>query len=93
VNALEPHVDGRTMSLHHDKHHAGYVEKLNIAIEPFPELHERSASWLLLNLNKIPEEVRVAVRNSAGGHVNHSLLWRAMTPSGKESPRDTSPMR
>lgn len=86
VAALEPHVDARTMALHHDKHHAGYVEQLNAAIEHFSELHERSASWLLLNLNKVPEEARAAVRNSAGGHVNHSLLWRAMTPKGEGEP-------
>jgi len=80
LGALEPHVDALTMELHHGKHHAGYVEKLNEAIEPFAELHERSASWLLLNLNKVPEEVRTAVRNNAGGHVNHSLFWKAMSP-------------
>jgi len=86
VAALEPYIDARTMALHHDKHHAGYVEKLNAAVEHFPELHERSASWLLLNLNKVPEEARVAVRNNAGGHVNHSLFWAAMTPKGKGIP-------
>ena len=86
LDALEPHIDARTMALHHDKHHAGYVAQLNAAIEHFPELHERSASWLLLNLNKVPEEARTAVRNSAGGHVNHSLLWRAMCPGGKSGP-------
>jgi Fe-Mn family superoxide dismutase len=86
VSALEPHIDARTMALHHDQHHAGYVAQLNAAIEHFPELHERSASWLLLNLNKVPEEARAAVRNSAGGHVNHSLLWRAMCPGGKTAP-------
>jgi Fe-Mn family superoxide dismutase len=84
--ALEPHVDARTMELHHGKHHAGYVEKLNAAIEPYPELHEHSASWLLLNLTKLPEEVRTAVRNNAGGHVNHSLFWKAMSPKGGGAP-------
>jgi len=86
VGALEPCIDARTMALHHDKHHAGYVEKLNAAVEHFPELHGRSASWLLLNLNKVPEETRLAVRNNAGGHVNHSLFWSAMTPKGKQAP-------
>lgn len=80
VVALEPYVDTRTLSLHHGQHHAAYVANLNAAIEHFPELHERSASWLLLNLNKVPEEARAAVRHNAGGHVNHSLLWKAMTP-------------
>ena len=86
VGALEPHIDARTMQLHHDKHHASYVEKLNKALEPYPELEERSASWLLLNLDEIPDKVRTAVRNNAGGHVNHSLFWKAMTPSGSREP-------
>ena len=86
VAALEPHIDARTLALHHDKHHAGYVGQLNSAIEHFPELQTRSAAWLLLNLNKVPEEARSAVRNSAGGHVNHSLFWRAMMPGGKGEP-------
>src|SRR6185295_6468203 len=86
VAALEPHIDARTMALHHDKHHAAYVAQLNAAIEHFPELQTRSAAWLLLNLNKVPEEARSAVRNSAGGHVNHSLFWRAMMPGGKGEP-------
>jgi len=84
--ALEPHIDAKTMTIHHDKHHATYVEKLNKAIEPYPELEERSASWLLLNIDKIPEVVRTAVRNNAGGHVNHSLFWKAMSPKSKGKP-------
>ena len=84
--ALEPHIDARTVALHHGQHHGAYVAQLNAAIENFPELHERSASWLLLNLNKVPEEVRLAVRNSAGGHVNHSLLWRSLSPKAKGEP-------
>ena len=67
--ALEPSIDARTMMLHHDKHHASYVEKLNAALENFPELRGRSASWLLLNLIKVPKEIRTAVRHNAGGHV------------------------
>jgi Fe-Mn family superoxide dismutase len=84
--ALEPSIDARTMMLHHDKHHASYVEKLNAALEKFPELHERTAVWLLLNLIKVPKEIRTAVRHNAGGHVNHSLFWRAMSPSGVDAP-------
>lgn len=80
--ALEPHIDARTMLLHHDKHHASYVANLNEALEKFPELQQRSATWLLLNLDKVPEAARTAVRNNAGGHVNHSLFWRAMSPAG-----------
>ena len=84
--ALEPHIDARTMMLHHDKHHASYVEKLNSALEKYPELRKRTAVWLLLNPGKIPEEARIAVANNAGGHVNHSMLWRAMSPGGGGAP-------
>jgi Fe-Mn family superoxide dismutase len=84
--ALEPHIDARTMTLHHDMHHASYVANLNSALEKYPELRERTAIWLLLNPGKIPAEARAAVRNNAGGHINHSLLWRAMTPGGGGEP-------
>src|SRR5476651_475055 len=84
--ALEPHIDARTMMLHHDKHHASYVEKLNAALENYPDLRERTAIWLLLNPGEIPEAARTAIRNNAGGHVNHSMLWRAMTPDGGGEP-------
>jgi len=78
--SLEPHIDARTMALHHDKHHASYVENLNSALEKYPELRGRTAMWLLQNPERIPEVARTAVLNNAGGHVNHSLLWRAMAP-------------
>lgn len=84
--ALEPHIDTRTMMLHHDKHHASYVTNLNAALEKSPELGERSALWLLLNLDKVPKVVRVAVRNNAGGHLNHSMFWRVMSPAGGGAP-------
>jgi Fe-Mn family superoxide dismutase len=84
--ALEPHIDARTMRLHHDKHHAGYVANLNAALENFPALRERTAIWLLLNLSQVPEAARTAVHHNAGGHVNHSLLWRAMSPTGGGAP-------
>jgi hypothetical protein len=84
--ALEPHIDARTTMLHHDKHHASYVEKLNAALEGFPELQGRTAIWLLLNLIQVPREIRADVRNNAGGHVNHSLFWRAMCPTGSGTP-------
>jgi Fe-Mn family superoxide dismutase len=85
--ALEPHVDARTMMLHHGRHHASYVANLNTALQPFPELHERTALWLLLNLDRVPEQARKTVRNNAGGHVNHSLFWRAMSPATRGAPR------
>lgn len=84
--ALEPHIDARTMILHHDKHHATYVTNLNAALEKFPKLQQRSASWLLLNPGEVPEEARTAVRNNAGGHLNHSLFWRVMSPAGGGAP-------
>ena len=84
--ALEPHIDAHTMMLHHDKHHATYVENLNSALEKNPELHERTALWLLLNLSKVPQKIRTAVRNNAGGHVNHGLFWRAMSPAAGGAP-------
>ena len=79
--ALEPHIDAQTMKLHHDKHHAAYVDNLNAALEQYPELQGRTALWLLLNVSKVPEKVRTTVRNNAGGHVNHSLFWRNMSPA------------
>lgn len=84
--ALEPHIDARTMQLHHGKHHASYVDKLNDALEGHPELHGRDASWLLLNLDAVPEGIRTTVRDNAGGHLNHSMFWLAMSPSGGRAP-------
>ena len=84
--ALEPHIDARTMTLHHDQHHAAYVANLNSALEPFPELHARTALWLLLNLGEVPERIRHAVHSNAGGHVNHGLFWRAMAPGRGSEP-------
>lgn len=84
--ALEPHIDTRTMEIHHGKHHASYVKKLNDALSGAGELRERSAWWLLLNLDQVPESARTAVRNNGGGHVNHCLFWRAMSPQGGGSP-------
>jgi Fe-Mn family superoxide dismutase len=85
-SALEACIDARTMTLHHDKHHAGYVDKLNELLLPYPELHKRSARWLVLNADSIPEVIRTGVQHNAGGHLNHSLLWQAMSPSGGAGP-------
>lgn len=84
--ALEPYIDARTMILHHGKHHASYVEKLNTALETFPDLQQKTALWLLLNLGKLPMNIRTAVRDNAGGHVNHSLFWQAMSATGGGAP-------
>jgi Fe-Mn family superoxide dismutase len=85
-DALEPHIDARTMEIHHDKHHAGYVNKLNAALEGHPELQDMTALQLLLNLDSIPENIRTAVRNNGGGHVNHSMFWTSMSPDGGGTP-------
>ncbi|MFA7415732.1 MAG: superoxide dismutase [Rhizobium sp.] len=84
---LEPWIDARTMKLHHDVHHGRYVEELNGALAGFPELWNSSALWLLRNLDKVPEEIRPSVRHNAGGHVNHSMFWRAMKSGAPSEPR------
>ncbi len=78
--ALEPHVDTKTMQIHHDKHHATYVTKLNEALDKHPDLKQRSVAWLLINLDQVPEAIRTAVSNNGGGHLNHCMYWRAMSP-------------
>ncbi len=85
-DALEPHIDARTMEIHHDKHHAAYVNNLNAALEKAPELQQRSLDDLLKDLNAVPEAIRTAVRNNGGGHWNHSMFWRVMSPEGGGEP-------
>ena len=85
--ALESTIDARTMILHHDNHHGGYVKKLNEALEKFPEFQDKSAAWLLCNLDQLPSSIKTAVHNNAGGHVNHSMFWHAMKPSGVNEPK------
>ena len=85
-DALEPHVDARTMEIHHGKHHQGYTNKLNAALEGHSDLHGYSAVQLLRALPAVPEEIRTAVRNNGGGFVNHSLFWDIMTPGGADAP-------
>lgn len=84
-NALEPSIDGRTMEIHHEKHHAGYVAKLNAALEGSGVENESLAS-LLRDLNRVPENVRTAVRNNGGGHYNHTLFWEILSPNGGAEP-------
>src|SRR3989338_10502528 len=74
-DALEPHIDAQTMEIHYTKHHQGYVDKLNAALEGYKELQKKSAEDLLKNIDSIPANIRTAVRNQGGGHVNHSLFW------------------
>jgi len=85
-DALEPHIDARTMEIHHDKHHAGYVNNLNAALEKAPELRDRALDDLLGKLDSVPEAIRTAVRNNGGGHWNHSLFWEIMSPNGGGEP-------
>ncbi|MEC4881204.1 MAG: superoxide dismutase [Scytonema sp. PMC 1070.18] len=86
-DALEPHIDARTMEFHHDKHHAAYVKNLNAALDKYPELKSKSVEELLRDLNSVPEDIRRTVRNNGGGHVNHSMFWRIMTPKGGGEPQ------
>jgi superoxide dismutase, Fe-Mn family len=85
-NALEPHIDARTMEIHHGKHHQAYVTNLNTAIEKAPELQSKSLEQLLSGINSVPESVRTAVRNNGGGHWNHSLFWELMAPQAGGAP-------
>jgi Fe-Mn family superoxide dismutase len=85
-DALEPTIDKETMTLHHDKHHGAYVNNLNAAIEKHPELGSKSAEELIKNLNAVPDDIRNAVRNNGGGHVNHSMFWTIMGPNAGGAP-------
>jgi Fe-Mn family superoxide dismutase len=86
-DALEPHIDARTMEIHHTKHHQTYVNNLNAALEKHPALQAKSVEDLIKDLNAIPEDIRVAVRNNGGGHLNHSMFWHMMSPQGGGEPK------
>jgi Fe-Mn family superoxide dismutase len=86
-DSLEPFIDGQTMTLHHDKHHATYIANLNAAIEKHPELGSKSAEDLIRDLNAVPEDIRTAVRNNGGGHANHSMFWTIMGPEKGGEPK------
>ena len=85
-DALEPHIDARTMEIHHTKHHGGYVNNLNAALEKYDYLHRYEVEDLLRNLAALPEAIRTAVRNNGGGHLNHSLFWEVIAPGGSQTP-------
>jgi len=85
-NALEPHIDEQTMRIHHDKHHAAYVAKLNGALEGHADLAAKSVDDLIADLASVPEAVRGAVRNNGGGHANHTMFWQIMAPGGGGAP-------
>lgn len=84
--ALEPHIDAQTMQIHHGKHHAAYVNNLNAALEKHPELQGKSAEELIKQLGAVPDAIRTAVRNNAGGHVNHTMFWQIMGPGKGGAP-------
>ncbi len=88
-DALEPHVDAKTMEIHHDKHHAAYVSKLNAALEGHEGLQKKKVEEILKDINSVPEGIRTAVRNNGGGHANHSLFWEIMGPGGGGQPTGT----
>jgi Fe-Mn family superoxide dismutase len=79
-NALEPHIDEQTMRIHHDKHHAAYVNNLNAALEKHPELQNKSIEDLIKGINSVPDDIKGAVRNNGGGHINHTMFWEIMGP-------------
>ena len=96
IDALEPHIDAQTMQIHHDKHHAAYINNLNNALGQAPELasslrqngaNEEALAGLLKNLGSVPEQIRTTVRNNAGGHYNHSLFWQMMKKGGGGEPQ------
>lgn len=86
-DALEPFIDAKTMEIHHGKHHQGYVDKLNAALEGHEDLQKKTAEELITDLNSIPEDIKAVVRNNAGGHANHSFFWKILkkgvAPSGE----------
>ncbi|QDV16483.1 Superoxide dismutase [Mn] [Gimesia panareensis] len=85
-DALEPHIDARTMEIHHTKHHQAYISKANAALEGHSDLAAKSIEDLMSDLSAVPEDIRTAIRNNGGGHANHSLFWTVMSPSGGGTP-------
>ena len=85
-DALEPHIDARTMEIHHGKHHAAYTANLNVALNGHPELYGKSAEELVADVGALPRGIRTAVRNNGGGFVNHALFWRTLAPGGAGAP-------
>jgi Fe-Mn family superoxide dismutase len=85
-DALEPYIDAKTMEIHHDKHHATYVEKLNAALKDQTDLQDKSIEEILSGIDSVPEDIRTAVRNNGGGHHNHTLFWESIKPGGAKEP-------
>ncbi len=87
VDALEPHIDAKTMEIHHDKHHQAYITNANNALKDYPQLAAKPVEELIANLSAVPEAIRTAVRNNAGGHANHSFFWLILGPNAGGSPK------
>ena len=85
-NALEPHIDARTMEIHYTKHHQAYITNVNNALKDKPDLAAKSVEDLISNLSAVPEDIRTAVRNNGGGHANHSMFWQIMGPNAGGAP-------
>lgn len=85
-DALEPHFDAKTMEIHYSKHHQTYVDKLNAALDKHPALHEKTVEELVADLDMVPEDIRSAVRNHGGGHLNHSMFWQLLAPNAGGQP-------
>ena len=85
-DALEPHIDATTMQIHHGKHHAAYVTNLNAALEKHPALQGKSVDDLVKTIDTVPEDIRTAVRNNGGGHINHTMFWQIMGPRAGGAP-------
>jgi Fe-Mn family superoxide dismutase len=86
-NALEPHIDAKTMEIHHDKHHQAYITNANKALEGHPDLAAKPVDELLADLSKVPESIRTVIRNNAGGHSNHTFFWKIIGPNAGGSPK------
>jgi len=86
-NALEPHIDAKTMEIHHDKHHQAYITNANNALKDHPDLAAKPVDELIANLSQVPESIRTVVRNNAGGHSNHSFFWKIMAPNAGGAPK------
>jgi superoxide dismutase, Fe-Mn family len=87
TNALEPHIDAKTMEIHHDKHHQAYITNANNALKDHPDLAAKPVEELIANLSQVPESIRTVVRNNAGGHSNHSFFWKIMAPNAGGTPK------
>ena len=88
-NALEPHIDAKTMEIHHDKHHQAYITNANNALKDHPDLAAKPVDELIADLSQVPESIRTVVRNNAGGHSNHSFFWKIIGPNAGGAPKGT----